>query len=77
MFIILIYLSFQTSREVKVQGCIGSCVSLNAKGPSVADSELGMGGTSQWRMCSMYPNTTYAFFFEVVSQVVLYKIWIE
>jgi len=58
----------KTSKELKIQGCIGSCISLNAKGPNVSDTELGMGGTTQWRMCSLYPNTTYAFYFEVVSQ---------
>ena len=57
------------SKELKIQGCIGSCVSLNVKGPSVSDTELGMGGTTQWKMCGTYPNSTYAFYFEVVSQV--------
>ena len=59
----------QTSRELKVQGCIGSCVSNNLRGTSVSDTELGLGGTSQWKMCGLYPNTTYAFYFEVVNQV--------
>ena len=44
-------------------------MSMGVKGPSVADSELGVGGTCQWRMCGSYPNTTYAFYFEVVNQV--------
>ena len=39
------------------------------KGPCVADTEMGMGGTSQWKMCGLYPNGTYAFYFEVVNQV--------
>ncbi|KAI0231612.1 Protein transport protein Sec23A [Lamellibrachia satsuma] len=58
----------KTSRELKVQGCIGSCVSNNLRGTSVSDTELGLGGTSQWKMCGLYPNTTYAFYFEVVNQ---------
>lgn len=58
----------KTSRELKVQGCIGSCVSLNVKGPSVSETELGIGGTCQWRMCSLYPNSTLAIYFEVVNQ---------
>ncbi|ELU11239.1 hypothetical protein CAPTEDRAFT_163091 [Capitella teleta] len=58
----------KTSRELKVQGCIGSCFSLGTKGPCVADNEMGIGNTSQWRMCGIYPNSTYAFFFEVVNQ---------
>ena len=38
------------------------------KGPCVSDTELGVGGTCQWRMCGLYPNSTYAFYFEVVNQ---------
>uniref|UniRef100_A0A671N136 Protein transport protein SEC23 n=1 Tax=Sinocyclocheilus anshuiensis TaxID=1608454 RepID=A0A671N136_9TELE len=30
--------------------------------------EIGTGGTSQWKICGLDPNTTLAFFFEVVSQ---------
>ncbi len=59
----------QTSRELHVQGCIGSCISLGVKGPLVSDTELGAGGTTQWKMCGLYPNSTYAFYFEVASQV--------
>lgn len=59
----------QTSRELKVSGAIGPCVSLGVKGPCVSDTEMGLGGTSQWKMCGLYPNTTLALFFEVVSQV--------
>jgi protein transport protein SEC23 len=58
----------KTSRELKIQGCIGSCISTNMKGPSVSDTELGLGGTTQWKMCGLYPNTTYGFYFEVVNQ---------
>ena len=62
-------LLFQTTRELKVQGAIGPCVSMNMKGPSVSDQELGVGGTSQWKMCGIYPNSTLALCFEVVNQV--------
>ncbi|KAL0270106.1 UNVERIFIED_CONTAM: hypothetical protein PYX00_007623 [Menopon gallinae] len=56
------------SRELKVSGCIGACLSLNVKGPCVSDTETGLGGTCQWKMCTFTPNTTCAFFFEVVNQ---------
>lgn len=59
----------QTSRELKVSGAIGPCVSLGVKGQSVSDTEMGLGGTCQWKMCGLYPNTTLAFFYEVVNQV--------
>ena len=51
-----------------MQGCIGSCISLNVKGPSMSETELGIGNTTQWRMCSLYPNSTLAVYFEVVNQ---------
>lgn len=56
------------SRELKIEGGIGSCVSLNNKNSSVSDTEIGMGNTCQWKMCTFTPTSTMAFFFEVVNQ---------
>ena len=61
-------LEAKCSRELKIQGGIGSCVSLNVKSPLVSDSEIGMGNTVQWKMCTFTPSTTMALFFEVVNQ---------
>lgn len=61
-------LEVKCSRELKISGGIGSCVSLNVKGASVSDVEIGMGQTVQWKLCTLNPNTTMAFFFEVVNQ---------
>ncbi|CAH0728553.1 unnamed protein product, partial [Brenthis ino] len=61
-------LEVKCSRELKVTGAIGSCVSLNVKGPCVSDQEVGMGNTCQWKMCTFTPSTTMAIFFEVVNQ---------
>ncbi|XP_075223627.1 transport protein Sec23 isoform X2 [Lycorma delicatula] len=61
-------LEVKTSRELKVMGAIGPCVSLNVKGPCVSDTDIGLGGTSQWKMCTFSPQTTCAFFFEIVNQ---------
>ncbi|KAL0819496.1 hypothetical protein ABMA28_007595 [Loxostege sticticalis] len=61
-------LEVKCSRELKISGAIGSCVSLNVKGPSVADQEVGMGNTCQWKMCTFTPSTTMAIFFEVANQ---------
>uniref|UniRef100_A0A3B3RWC5 Protein transport protein SEC23 n=1 Tax=Paramormyrops kingsleyae TaxID=1676925 RepID=A0A3B3RWC5_9TELE len=58
----------KTSRELKVSGAIGPCVSLNSKGPCVSENEMGIGGTSQWKICGMNPSTTLALYFEVVNQ---------
>lgn len=65
------------SRELKVSGAIGCCLSLNVKGPCVSDTETGLGGTCQWKLCSFTPNSTCSFFFEVVNQVELFFLWKE
>ena len=52
-----------------MSGAIGPCVSLGVKGQSVSDTEIGLGGTCQWKMCGLYPNTSLGIFFEVVNQV--------
>lgn len=62
-------LDVKTSRELKVSGAIGSCVSLGVKNQFVSENEIGVGGTSSWRLCGLYPNTTLALFFDVVNQV--------
>ncbi|XP_069807474.1 protein transport protein Sec23A [Dendropsophus ebraccatus] len=61
-------LEIKTSREIKISGAIGPCVSLNAKGPCVSENEIGTGGTCQWKICGLNPNTTLAVYFEVVNQ---------
>ncbi|XP_017779684.1 PREDICTED: protein transport protein Sec23A isoform X2 [Nicrophorus vespilloides] len=61
-------LEVKCSRELKIQGGIGSCVSLNNKSSLVSDTEIGMGNTVQWKMCTLNPSTTIALFFEVVNQ---------
>ncbi|XP_049804663.1 protein transport protein Sec23A isoform X2 [Schistocerca nitens] len=61
-------LEIKTSRELKVSGAIGPCVSLNMKSPSVSDTEIGLGGTCQWKFCTFNPNTAVALFYEVVNQ---------
>uniref|UniRef100_A0A7M4E743 Protein transport protein SEC23 n=1 Tax=Crocodylus porosus TaxID=8502 RepID=A0A7M4E743_CROPO len=61
-------LEIKTSREVKISGAIGPCVSLNSKGPCVSENEIGTGGTCQWKICGLNPTTTLALYFEVVNQ---------
>lgn len=61
-------LEVKCSRELKISGGIGSCVSLNVKSSTVSDVEIGMGNTVQWKMCTLNPSSTMAFFFEVVNQ---------
>ncbi|XP_064623283.1 protein transport protein Sec23A-like isoform X2 [Lineus longissimus] len=61
-------LEVKTSRELKVSGCIGSCISMNQKNQYVSETEIGVCGTNMWKTCGLYPNTTFALFFEVVNQ---------
>ncbi|ELR18642.1 Protein transport protein sec23, putative [Acanthamoeba castellanii str. Neff] len=61
-------LEVQTSRELKVCGAVGHLSSLGKKSSSVAETEIGIGGTSAWRMCGLDPSATYALYFEVVNQ---------
>lgn len=57
-----------TTRDLKINGMIGHAVSLNKKTASVADTEIGIGQTSSWKMCSITPAHTYAVYFEVDTQ---------
>ncbi|XP_075388490.1 protein transport protein Sec23A [Tenrec ecaudatus] len=61
-------LEIKTSREIKISGAIGPCVSLSSKGPCVSENEIGTGGTCQWKICGLSPTTTLAVYFEVVNQ---------
>jgi len=56
-----------TSREYKVSGCVGAVASLAQKGPQVGEVEIGIGGTKAWSIGAANPNTTLAFFFEIVN----------
>lgn len=58
-------LDVRCSRELKVSGLIGHASSLNVKGPNVSENEVGIGGTSRYRLCSVSPQHTYAVFFDV------------
>jgi len=61
-------IEIQTGKEIKVSGAIGHCSSINKKSPYVAETEIGMGNTSAWRMCGSDNNATIAFYFEIVNQ---------
>jgi len=61
-------LQIQVCKELKINGAIGHCASLNKKSSNVAETEIGVGGTSAWRLCSLDPNSTIAFYFDVVNQ---------
>lgn len=55
----------KTSRELKVSGAIGSCISMNRRTSYVADKRDGLGGTSEWKFCSLVPGSTTALYFVI------------
>jgi protein transport protein SEC23 len=57
------------SKELKVCGLVGPAVSLSKAGSSVSETEIGVGGTSTWKLCSIFPKSTFAFYFEIANQV--------
>lgn len=60
-------LSVVTSRELKICGLIGPAVSGSKKGANVSDTEIGIGGTHEWRMAGLTPKTTHAIYFEICA----------
>lgn len=56
-----------TSPTWKVQGVIGPCVGTGKKSTSVADYEIGLGGTCQWTTCQLDATTTFAIYFDTAG----------
>ncbi|KQK13273.1 protein transport protein sec23-1 [Brachypodium distachyon] len=54
-----------TSREVKICGALGPCISLHRKNRLVSEKEIGEGGTNSWKMSTLNSKTCIAFFFRV------------
>lgn len=61
-------LEVKTSKEMKIEGALGCCSNQSIKNQCVSDNELGMGGTCQWKFCSLTPRTTLAVLFELAGQ---------
>ncbi|KAL7412681.1 hypothetical protein BDY24DRAFT_392338, partial [Mrakia frigida] len=57
----------QTTKELKISGVIGHVISANKKGPCVGETEIGIGQTSAWKVCSLTDTTSLAVYFEVVA----------
>jgi len=57
-----------TSSDFKVCGGIGGLSATGKKRPSVAETEIGEGGTAQWVVGALDKKTTMAFYFEIVNQ---------
>lgn len=60
-------LEINCSKDIKVQGVIGPCTSLEKKGPAVADTSIGEGNTTAWKMCGLDKSTCLTVFFDLSS----------
>ncbi|XP_011046336.1 PREDICTED: protein transport protein SEC23-like [Populus euphratica] len=60
-------LEINCSKDIKIQGIIGPCTSLEKKGPSVADTVIGEGNTTAWKMCGLDKSTCFTVFFDISS----------
>eukprot|EP00775_Hariotina_reticulata_P005919 gene5919-6159_t len=55
------------SRDIKINGLLGLAARAEKKSSTVADSEIGLGGTSQWKLCGLDADTTLAVLFEITG----------
>ncbi|KAG4179850.1 hypothetical protein ERO13_A10G130500v2 [Gossypium hirsutum] len=60
-------LEINCSKDIKIQGVIGPCTSLEKKGPNVADTVVGEGNTTAWKMCGLNKSTSLTVLFDLSS----------
>jgi protein transport protein SEC23 len=61
-------LDVKCTKEIKVSGLIGHAISATNKSSYVGETEIGIGGTSTWKMAGVMPRSSYGVYFEIVSQ---------
>lgn len=61
-------LEVNTSRDFKVSGALGPCISLGKQGPVVSETEVGQGATYAWSLGAIDPTSTLAIFFDVAGK---------
>jgi len=52
---------------LQISGLLGHAARGDKKSPAVADTEVGLGGTCQWKLCGLDFDTTVAVLFEVTG----------
>eukprot|EP00879_Flechtneria_rotunda_P000388 GHRR01000481.1.p1 GENE.GHRR01000481.1~~GHRR01000481.1.p1 ORF type:complete len:762 (+),score=240.68 GHRR01000481.1:2399-4684(+) len=55
------------SRDIKISGLLGHAARSEKKSSAVADTQIGLGGTSQWKLCGLDADTTAAILFEITG----------
>ncbi|OAY75333.1 Protein transport protein SEC23 [Ananas comosus] len=58
-------LEINCSKDIKIQGVIGPCTSLEKKGALCSDSVVGQGNTTAWKMCGLDRTTSLTVFFDI------------
>ncbi|RCV20288.1 hypothetical protein SETIT_4G044200v2 [Setaria italica] len=61
-------LEINCSKDVKVQGIIGPCTSLEKKSPLSSDTVIGQGNTSAWKMCGLDRKTSLCFVYDIAKK---------
>ncbi|KAF5181425.1 transport protein SEC23 [Thalictrum thalictroides] len=56
------------SKDIKVQGIIGPCASLEKKGPLCSETVVGQGNTVAWKMCGLDKDTSLCLVFDIVKK---------
>lgn len=59
--------SVQCTNSMKVSGLIGHAVSANRKPAWVSETEIGIGQTCEWKLCSLTPRTNVGVYFEIAA----------
>ncbi|KAJ0988934.1 hypothetical protein J5N97_007290 [Dioscorea zingiberensis] len=58
-------LNINCSKDIKIQGIIGPCTSMEKKGALCADTVIGQGHTTSWKMCGLDRSTCLTVFFDI------------
>ncbi|GAA0157830.1 vesicle coat protein [Lithospermum erythrorhizon] len=61
-------LEISCSKDIKIQGIIGPCASLEKKGPVCSETVLGQGHTTAWKMCGLDATTSLCVIFEIAKK---------
>lgn len=54
----------QTCKDLKVAGALGNCHSLHKKSLAVGETEIGIGGTTAWKLCSIDEDYSISVYFD-------------
>lgn len=57
-----------TTKDLKICGALGPCVSLHKNNNLVSNKEIGEGGTYMWKLGTLTSKTCFAFFFQVSDE---------